>query len=209
MNKIKKKDDYIVLDKSNINSIEDNGCYIFDKNMLTDNITINVPDGYHLEFYLINYEGRNLDVTFNQNNDSSLIFNFSIINNDKSNYKVINNVLGSNNKTIIKGRIYNNVNADTTCLISGDINKGTINNDYTEDVRGLNLHSNNLVIKPNLIVSTNEVVANHMVTIGNFDKNKIEYLKEKGLSEENVKKVLLSNFLNEIFPKELTKKSID
>ena len=174
MNKIKKKDDYIVLDKSNINSIEDNGCYIFDKNMFTDNITIDVPDGYHLEFYLINYEGRKLDVTFNQNNDSSLIFNFSIINNDKSNYKVINNVLGSNNKTIIKGRIYNNVNADTTCLISGDINKGTINNDYTEDVRGLNLHSNNLVIKPNLIVSTNEVVANHMVTIGNFDKNKIE-----------------------------------
>lgn len=209
MNNIKKKSDYIILDNSNIDSLKDNNCYIIDKAILTDSICINIPDGYYIEFYLINYDNSKLDITFNQKNDSSLIFNFSIINNEKANYTIINNIIGSNNKTIIKGRIYNDLNADTTCLISGDINKGTFNNDYTEDVRGLNLHSNNLVIKPNLIVSTNEVVANHMVTIGNFDKNKIEYLKEKGLGEKNVKKLLLSNFLNEIFPKELTDKNID
>ncbi len=204
MNNIKKKSDYIILDKNNINSLQDNNCYIFDKALLTDNICINIPDGYNLEFYLINYEGDKLDITFNQNNNSFVIFSFSIINNMKSNYKIFNNVNGSNNKTIIKGRIYNNVDADTTCLVSGDIKKDTVNNDYTEDVRGLNLYSNNLVIKPDLIVSTNEVVANHMVTIGNFEENKITYLKEKGIGEENVKKLLLSNFLKGIFPHELT-----
>lgn len=204
MNNIKKKSDYIILDKNNINSLQDNNCYIIDKALLTDNICINIPDGYNLEFYLINYEGDKLDITFNQNNNSFVIFSFSIINNMKSNYKIFNNVNGSNNKTIIKGRIYNNVNADTTCLVSGDIKKDTVNNDYTEDVRGLNLYSNNLVIKPDLIVSTNEVVANHMVTIGNFEENKITYLKEKGIGEKNVKKLLLNNFLKEIFPHELT-----
>jgi len=209
MNNIKQKSEYIVLNENNINSLLDNKSYIIDKNLLMDNICINIPDGYNLSFYLIDYDSNKLDITFNQNNDSNLIFNFSIINNDKSSYKIINNINGSNNKTVIKGRIYNNINADTMCDISGDIKKNTLNNDYTEDVRGLNLYSNNLIIKPNLIVSTDEVIANHMVTIGNFEKSKINYLKQKGLSDENVKKLLLNNFLYEIFPKDLINNNDD
>lgn len=203
MNNIKKKSEYIILNENNINSLLDNTSYIIDKLLLTDSICINIPDGYNIYFYLINYDNNKLDITFNQNNNTSLIFNFSIINNGKSDYKIINNITGSNNKTIIKGRIFNDVLADTICDISGDIEKNTTSNDYTEDVRGLNLYSNNLMIKPNLIVSTDDVIANHMVTIGNFETDKIEYLKQKGLSDENVKKLLLSNFLNEIFPKDL------
>lgn len=209
MNNIKQKGDYIILNESNVNSLLNNKNYIIDKNLLSDNICITIPDGYNLSFYLIDYDSNKLDITFNQNNDSNLVFNFSIINNDKSSYKIINNINGSNNKTVIKGRIYNNINADTMCDISGDIKKNTLNNDYTEDVRGLNLYSNNLIIKPNLIVSTDEVIANHMVTIGNFEKSKINYLKQKGLSDENVKKLLLNNFLYEIFPKELINNNDD
>lgn len=209
MNNIKQKSEYIVLNENNINSLLDNKSYIIDKNLLSDNICITIPDGYNISFYLIDYDSNKLDITFNQNNDSNLIFNFSIINNDKSSYKIINNINGSNNKTVIKGRIYNNINADTMCDISGDIKKNTLNNDYTEDVRGLNLYSNNLIIKPNLIVSTDEVIANHMVTIGNFEKSKINYLKQKGLSDENVKKLLLNNFLYEIFPKDMINNNDD
>lgn len=209
MNNIKQKSEYIVLNENNINSLLNNKNYIIDKNLLSDNICITVPDGYNLSFYLIDYDNNALDITFNQNNDSNLIFNFSIINDDKSSYKIINNINGSNNKTVIKGRIYNNINADTMCDISGDIKKNTLNNDYTEDVRGLNLYSNNLIIKPNLIVSTDEVIANHMVTIGNFEKSKINYLKQKGLSDENVKKLLLNNFLYEIFPKDMINNNDD
>ncbi|MBO4601168.1 MAG: SufD family Fe-S cluster assembly protein [Bacilli bacterium] len=203
MNNIKVNSDYNFLNEENINSLKDNTVYIINENILKNKLVINIPENYHLKFYLIDYQDDYLDITFNQNNNSSIEFMFSITNNKKSTYIITNNVIGSNNKTLIQGRIYNDVKADTNAVINGNIKENTVNNDYTEDIRGLNLYSNNLVIKPNLLVSTSEVVANHMVTIGNFDERKVLYLKEKGISEESIKKLLLNAFLYEIFPKEI------
>ena len=129
-----------------------------------------------------------------QNEKKSLHRQFLLIN---------NYVKGNNNKTLIKGRIFNDKNANTLVTVNGTIDENTIGNDYTEDIRGLNIYSNNLEIKPNLIVSTNEVIANHMVTIGNFDEKQVEYLKEKGISNENIQFLLLDAFLNNIFPKDM------
>lgn len=203
MNNMLKKSDYIFLNNDNINSLKDNCSYIINESILNNSLIINIPDGYNLKFYLINYQGKYLDITINQNNNSSVDFMFSITNNQQSNYSVSNNVLGSNNSVIIKGRIYNDKNADTKAVINGVIKEETKDNNYTEDIRGLNIYENNLVIKPNLLVSTNEVVANHMVTIGNFEQDKINYLKEKGLSYDSIKKLLLNAFLFEIFPKDI------
>ena len=203
MNNIKVNSDYNFLNEENINALKDNAVYIINENILKNKLVINIPENYHLKFYLIDYQDDYLDITFNQNNNSSIEFMFSITNNKKSTYIITNNVIGSNNKTLIQGRIYNDAKADTNAVINGNIKENTVNNDYTEDIRGLNLYSNNLVIKPNLLVSTSEVVANHMVSIGNFDERKVLYLKEKGISEESIKKLLLNAFLYEIFPKEI------
>ena len=203
MNNMLEKGDYIILNKDNINSLINNNCYIIDHDLLSEHLEIIIPDNLNLKFYLIDYKKSFLDINFIQNNNSNIEFNFSITSNSKSSYKVYNSVNGNNNKTLIKGRIFNNIDADTTATIDGVIKEGTTDNDYTEDIRGLNLYSNNLEIKPNLIVSTNEVIANHMVTIGDFDENMVGYLKEKGISDENIKVLLLDAFLKEIFPKDI------
>ena len=200
MNNIEVKSDYIYLNNDNINSLLNNKSYIIDSSLLSEKLEIIIPDNYTLNFYIKNFSDSKFDLAFIQNNNSNLSVSFSVISNQKSSYKVFNYVNGSNNKTVIKGRIYNKEEADTIVEVNGLIKEGTLNNDYTEDVRGLNLYSNNLVIKPNLIVSTNEVVANHMVSISNFDDKKIDYLKEKGIGNKNVKELLLNAFLNEIFP---------
>ena len=203
MNNIKVKGDYILLDKSNIKSLENNKSYIISDELLNEEVNIIIPDNYNVKFYIINYEKDMLKISFTQNNDSVLEFVFSVISNKKINYLINNYVKGNNNKTLIKGRIFNDKNADTLVTVNGTIDEGTIGNDYTEDIRGLNIYSNNLEIKPNLIVSTNEVIANHMVTIGNFDEKQVEYLKEKGISNENIQSLLLDAFLNNIFPKDM------
>ena len=205
MNNIEVKSDYIYLNNDNINSLLNNKSYIIDSSLLSEKLEIIIPDNYTLNFYIKNFSDSKFDLAFIQNNNSNLSVSFSVISNQKSSYKVFNYVNGSNNKTVIKGRIYNKEEADTIVEVNGLIKEGTLNNDYTEDVRGLNLYSNNLVIKPNLIVSTNEVVANHMVSISNFDDKKIDYLKEKGIGNKNVKELLLNAFLNEIFPLDIIK----
>ena len=203
MNNIEVKSDYIYLNKENINSLLDNKNYIIDNNLLSDKLEIIIPDGFTINIFIKDFNDSKFDLTFIQNNNSNLSVYFSVINNQTSSYKILNYVNGSDNKTVVKGRIFNDKDADTTIEVNGLIKSGTVSNDYTEDVRGLNLYSNNLVIKPNLIVSTNEVVANHMVSISNFDDNKIQYLKEKGINNKKVEELLLSSFLNEIFPKNI------
>ena len=203
MNNIEVKSDYIYLNKENINSLLDNKNYIIDNNLLSDKLEIIIPEGVTINVFIKDFNDSKFDLTFIQNNNSNLSVYFSVINNQTSSYKILNYVNGSDNKTVVKGRIFNDKDADTTIEVNGLIKSGTVSNDYTEDVRGLNLYSNNLVIKPNLIVSTNEVVANHMVSISNFDDNKIQYLKEKGINNKKVEELLLSSFLNEIFPKNI------
>lgn len=203
MNNIKVKGDYILLDKSNITSLENNKSYIISNDFLKEDINIIIPDNYNVKFYIVNYKNEYMNISFTQNNSSNLEFIFSATSNKKINYLINNYVKGNNNKTLIKGRIFNDKNANTLVTVNGTIDENTIGNDYTEDIRGLNIYSNNLEIKPNLIVSTNEVIANHMVTIGNFDEKQVEYLKEKGISNENIQFLLLDAFLNNIFPKDM------
>lgn len=203
MNNIKVKGDYILLDKSNITSLENNKSYIISNDFLKEDINIIIPDNYNVKFYIVNYKNEYMNISFIQNNSSNLEFIFSATSNKKINYLINNYVKGNNNKTLIKGRIFNDKNANTLVTVNGTIDENTIGNDYTEDIRGLNIYSNNLEIKPNLIVSTNEIIANHMVTIGNFDEKQVEYLKEKGISNENIQFLLLDAFLNNIFPKDM------
>jgi len=47
-------------------------------------------------------------------------------------------------------------------------------------------------------VKTNEVIANHLVTIGSFNKDELFYLNSQGLSNDLAKNLLLRSFISNI-----------
>lgn len=204
MNNIKLDEDYIILDDINLKNIENNKVYLISDNLLEKELIINIPDNYNVKFYLITKK-NNFDIRFNQNNNTKLEFFFSIKTNNKSSYKVYNTIDGNSNISLIRGRVYNSKNADTVLDVSGDVSKNTYDNIYTEDIRGLKPYNNNLLIIPNLLVSSSEVEANHLASISNLFIDDLLYLMQKGIDEKNARKLLTDAFLYGIFPSNIKK----
>ena len=77
-----------------------------------------------------------------------------------------------------------------------------------EDVRAFNSESSKISILPNLIVDSNDVVANHNVTISNINEEELFYLNSKGINESDAIKLLRNGFMLSIFSDEEFKETI-
>ena len=59
---------------------------------------------------------------------------------------------------------------------------------------------------PNLIVNTNDVEANHGVSIGSIDEKELFYLMSKGIDRHNAVKIIEEGFLEAIMPEDVKEK---
>ena len=57
------------------------------------------------------------------------------------------------------------------------------------------INDNNCLIKPNLIIDNDDVIANHSSYIGYFKKDEIFYIKTRGINELDSEKLLVKSFL--------------
>ena len=102
-----------------------------------------------------------------------------------------------NSKVLI--RILTIDNASVFVNASGYVFKDTLENEITEDVRAFNSESSKISILPNLIVDSNDVIANHNVTISNVNEDDLFYLNSKGINDEEAIKLLRNGFMLSIF----------
>ena len=81
--------------------------------------------------------------------------------------------------------------------------EGLINIEKGADFADSYLQQDNLLMSDNVVcnstpqlqIKANEVKASHGVTMGSFDQNQLFYLKSRGLSEKEAKKLLVEGFL--------------
>ena len=166
--------------------------YLIDESI--NKLIIDIENNSELKLYKLNKViNNNLDVEIVQNNDSKVYYNESFIN-DKDSLLTINNYIkGNNNESNINIRNISN-NNESKIVINVNINKLTNNNIALEDLKGIN-NGGLIHIEPNIICDSNEVVANHFTTIGSIDKNLLNYLMGKGISEDKAKELLLNSFI--------------
>ncbi len=100
----------------------------------------------------------------------------------------------------IKVRVINILsNSNINLVVNGKILEATRDNELIEDLKGLIINENDMIkISPNMMVDTNEVLANHLVTIGSFNKEELFYLTMRGLSLSSAKELLKKAFLTNI-----------
>lgn len=102
-----------------------------------------------------------------------------------------------NSKVLI--RILSEADANVYVEASGYVSKDTLENEITEDIRAFNMDDSKISILPNLIVDSNEVIANHNVTISNVNDEELFYLNSKGINNIEATKLLRNGFMLSIF----------
>lgn len=115
----------------------------------------------------------------------------------KDNSLVIKNIfVGNDNKSTIKLRFIQ-YEAKSSLKIMADVKEKTVNNFVVEDVKALN-QGGDILVEPDMMIATNEVMANHFVTIGSIRDEELFYLMSKGLSKDGAIKLILDGFLKSI-----------
>ena len=176
------------------------------KNQILNELNIKITDNSILNIYQFNNKVEsNLIVNVNQNNNSKLNYNQSIINELENNLIINNNIKGNNNESKINIRNICEDN-ESKIIVNVEIEKDTINNIALEDLKGIN-NGGFIHIEPNIVCLSNDVIANHLTTIGSFDQDVLHYLMSKGITL-NIAKILLKkgfiySNMNEYFKKNL------
>lgn len=221
MNRIELKD---LKNLSNIDNklvitfLKDTNLLIYDNE--NNEYEFNIKENINVDIFIINRKTYNNIYTYNLEknsnlnvlvfNDSESVLDKTIINlngeyatanynlktiaNDKQNYdiyinhnssKTISNI--KNNGVSINGEISFNIE----CKIDNDI-KGC---EANQSSRIITLKDKKCTIKPNLLISEEDVVANHSALIGTFSDDEIFYLESRGINYNNAIKLLIKGFL--------------
>ncbi len=172
-----------------------------------NNININLLNNAHLNLYYVYEIKKSSTITITTNNSNLLKAHFLLLNKGDNTLEIKLNMLGNSSEASLNLRVINENNSSSiNVLCTGKIAASTIDNTLLEDLKGLLLNNSSIKISPNIEVDTNEVMANHLVTIGSFNTQELFYLKSKGLSEKEAKNMLLKAFLFNALPKELEEK---
>ena len=108
------------------------------------------------------------------------------------------NAVGQN-ELEIQNKIEGNENiTNLKVRVIGEENILLKENTFLEDVKYLNETESIIECHPKLIVDSNEVVANHNVTIGSISESDLFYLESKGIETKNAKNLIRKCFLNSV-----------
>lgn len=172
-------------------------------------LIINVLENSNLEYnrFSLNPSDEGY-LEINHKNNSKSLFNEGILCNKdyKMNINVYEKYSYINSKVLI--RVLTTDNANVFVDASGYVFKDTLENEITEDIRAFNSENSNISILPNLIVDSNDVIANHNVTISNINEEEMFYLNSKGINEKEAIKLLRNGFMLSIFKNEEFKENI-
>lgn len=163
-------------------------------------LNINLKKGSQLEYNRLGYNpSQNGKIVINHEENSKIKFNYSII--CKNDFELNVDVLEDSNNldNEFNLRVINETNATILVNATGKVKKDTHGNIILEDLRGLNLQNGTIKMLPNLIVDSNDVIANHNVTISNVFEEDLFYLKAKGLNDDSARNLLKTGFILSIF----------
>ena len=160
------------------------------------NLTINLKEGSSLIYnrFMINDEA-NIKIVTNQNNKSTLVFNYSILTKDSSNIDFTSNINGNDNITEINIKGITEDKGKLKITSTADTKEKIINNNLIEDIKVLLINDEESIIIPNLLVSSNEIEVNHAATISGIDQDYLFYLNSKGISNEAAEKIIKNGYL--------------
>lgn len=170
---------------------------IHDLNNTNNKLELKIDNNSSLDYYEVKVLENDYQIHITLLEEVKFNLNLLILNKGKHQVKVDVDMLNNKAYASLNIRAINtqdNSNLDVIC--NGYIKASTKDNELVENLKGLITKENDSIkISPIMVVDTNEVSANHLVTMGNFDIEELFYLESLGLSTEYAKKLLTESFI--------------
>ena len=96
----------------------------------------------------------------------------------------------SDSKSIINNNGINRGDNKLFFNISGIIPKNLSNINCNQNSKILNFSNGNSKIIPNLIIDSNDIIANHSAYIGEVNEEELFYLLSRGIRKNNIQKLI-------------------
>ncbi len=161
---------------------------------IEDNIILN-------SHCLIHLNGINGKINIYSQNKSIVNISLGLIFKNENNF-LIKNVLNGN-EAYSKILIHALEEDDSKSILKtvGIINEKTKDNEFLEQIKVLNFKKQNITCLPELLVYSNEAIANHNATIRNISIDELFYLNSKGINNDLAIKLIKEGFLNKALNK--------
>ncbi len=152
-------------------------------------VKINVNDNCQLIVNSLNKNNSvNVNITLNKN--SSVIYNHSVVaSNDSINNFNIEH-LSNDSTSILNNNGINRGNNKLFFTINGVIPKNLLNINCNQSSKILNYNVGDSKIIPNLIIDSNDIIANHAAYIGEINEEELFYLQSRGLEKNSIEKLM-------------------
>ncbi len=152
-------------------------------------INIKLLKGSSLLVNSINKDNSvNVNVLLNEN--SVITYNHSILATTDSINSFNINHLSSFSSSIINNNGINNNDNKLFFTINGIIPKNLKDIICNQSSKIMNFKNGNSKIIPNLIIDSNDIVANHSAYIGEINEEELFYMKSRGISSKEIQKLI-------------------
>lgn len=166
-----------------------------------------IDENCSLEFNMFDYAvNLSVNLEFELHDKSSLSLNGAFISEVKYDLSVATKLYGDNIYVDVDIRGINEQEGTVKISLEGTVAGETHGNVLNEYAKVLNKSKLSNVLIPNLIVNTNDVEANHGVSIGAIDEEEIFYLMSKGIDRESATKIIEEGFIQSNMPEDVKEK---
>lgn len=136
---------------------------------------------------------------------STFTINSAFIAENKYDLTIETKLYGDDIYGTVNIRGVNEANGIVKVVMNGTVAGETHGNVLNEYAKVLNKSDQSNVLIPNLIVNTNDVEANHGVSIGSIRKDELSYLMSKGIKKSTAIKIIEEGFIKSGMPDEVQK----
>ena len=153
------------------------------------NIKINVLENANITINSLNINNSS-NIEINLYYNANIIYNHSVSSNTDSVNQFIINHKESNSNSLINN---NGVNLSDNKLffqIDGIVPKDLKNITCNQSSKIINFNNGNSKIIPNLIIDSNDIIANHSSYIGEIEEDELFYLLSRGIKEDKIKDLI-------------------
>ena len=199
---------YLNIDKEchiKINVLENIKCKLFIVGFKDYLLNIKVLNNAEIMVNSLNKD-NNVNINIELMEKAKIIYNHSVSAYNNSINKFILNHLENDSTSILNNNGINRNYHKLYFEIDGIIKKNLKNINCNQSSKIINFDKGDSKIVPNLIIDSNDIIANHSAYIGEIGEEELFFLRSRGIEDENIKKliykaVLLSKMESDEFNK--------
>ena len=177
--------------------VEDNICLnIVDISFNTSNkINITLKNDSRVIYNKFSINSGDYIYTLLDGEYSNVVINNSVVNNDDTKMKFVIEHNNTNTSSNLSNHGVNNSSGMLYFNVDSKINRSASLACADQENKIINLVKGDSKILPNLLVDNYDVSASHSAYISDFDKESMFYLKSRGISDNEARRLLLEGFL--------------